>query len=165
MTRMSYGEARDTILDHTEIGYTIASQDRLWTVFIFDLWGAEGDPYRYNRLYPLPSGAWSYEVGIGSGEKVWFYTTRVEAEAAAEELREGLRKSYDHASASGEIPGPPTPPEVYVINWGDDARYEASIIGRDSGARTRTTPKFKGSERAWAAMVEMSRRWLGRNGG
>lgn len=34
MTQLTYGQAD---LDTTEIGYTMASQDRIWVVFVFDL--------------------------------------------------------------------------------------------------------------------------------
>jgi hypothetical protein len=134
--------------DTTEMGYAIASQDRIWVVFIFDLWsdGSWAD-YRYNRLYPTAQDAWAYDM---SGD-VLVWTSRAEAEQAAAELRVRLDYRYE-----GD---PENQPDVYVMNWGDDARYEASIIGRDGYARPRATPKFKGSEAAWAACVEMGARW------
>lgn len=146
---LTYTEALASIIETTEMGYTVASQDRLWTVFIFDLWSE--DEMRYNRLYSLGlDNGWSYEMW--ENELVW--TSRWEAEEFAIRMRERLADDAAHgAFDGGEVP------EVYVINWGDDARYEAKIIGRGR-VTCRTTPKFKGSERAWVAMTEMSVRWL-----
>jgi hypothetical protein len=149
--QMSYDEALATIIDHTEVGYTIASQDRLWIVFVFDLWSE--DQMRYNRLYSRGIGnGWGYDLTI-SDVQVW--TTRAEAEAFAATLRSYIEEF------SGGLPDPT--PEVYVMNLGDDARYEAQIIGRDNGRATRSTPKFKGSLAAWKAMTEMHKRWYESN--
>jgi hypothetical protein len=155
--RLTYDEALASIIDHTEIGYTVASQDRLWIVFTFDL-DSEGEhaSLRYNRLYPLVNtegemvGGWSYDLTVHSRDRqVPVFTTRAEAEHFAMTLRHAALVRDNAAGV----------PDIYVMNLGDDARYEASIIGRDNGARTRTTPKFKGSESAWAAMDEMTQRW------
>lgn len=141
---LTYTEAQG-LLETTEIGYTIASQDRLWTVFIFDLWSS--DEYRYNRLFTQGIGEpWSYDPW----DKELFWTTRREAEAFAERMREHL------AAAGGDQP------TVYVMNWGDDARWEAQLIGR-YGTPTRSTPKFAGSREAWDAMGEMTSKWRAGN--
>lgn len=145
--QLTYAQARELILEPTEMGYTLASQDRLWTVFIYDLWSE--DAFRFNRLYSTGiDQAWSYEMW--ENELVW--TTRLEAEAYAKRLREW----FDVSRQENENPAP----EVYVINWGDDARHEATLIGRDGGGRPRKTPKFKGSEKAWNVMTEMHNRWV-----
>lgn len=150
--RLTYHDALNTIIERTEIGYTIASQDRVWIVFTFDLW-SEGDhaTLKYNRLYPRGlEGGMAYDLDM-AGVQVW--TTRAEAEAFAERWRERLAegdKMQDDGLKSSE--------HVYVMNLGDDARFEANIIGR-YGVTVRTTPKFKGSEAAWQAMVDMHERW------
>ena len=152
MAEITYNEALETIIEHTEIGYTIASQDRLWIVFIFDLWSE--DQFRYNRLDPLGIGeGWAYDLTI-QGVKVW--TSRREAEEYAERLRVHMRDNLSDDE---------TAPTTYVMNLGDDARYEALIIGRDNGRPTRTTPRFKGSQEAWDAQIEMSKKWLEANSG
>ena len=158
--QMTYDEALGAIIEHTEIGYTIRSQDKVWIVFTFDL-DSEGEhaSLRYNRLYPLintetgEQQGWSYELMmLGNreyprGVPVW--TTRAEAEAFAMTLRHRLlRDNPDGEQAP-----------VYVMNLGDDARYEAKIIGRYS-VTPRTEPKFTGSILAWRAMEEMYRKWL-----
>ena len=156
---LTYNEALDTIIEHTEIGYTVASQDRLWVVFIFDLWSdGEEWQFRYNRLYSrgLRNG-WAYDLTINE-VKVW--TSRREAEAFAEQLRQRLEEEGQIKDPDPDFDGVP---EVYVMNLGDDARYEALIIGRDNGRGTRGKPKFKGSQRAWDAQIEMSRKWLAEN--
>jgi hypothetical protein len=148
LMQMRYDEALDSIIEHTEIGYTIASQDRLWIVFIFDLWSE--DEFRYNRLYSTGIGEpWTYELLVGeTSPPVW--TSRREAEVFAEQLRQRLIAN----SSTDSIP------EVYVMNLGDDARYENLVIGGHKQART--TPKFKGSKRAWGAQIEMRGRWIDR---
>lgn len=150
--RLSYRQALDSIIEHTEIGYTIASQDRLWIVFTFDLWSEdEHISLRYNRLYPRGlDGGMAYDLDM-TGVMVW--TTRAEAEAFAAGWRERLAeadRAQDDKVKSSE--------HVYVMNLGDDARFEAGVIGR-YGVTVRTTPKFKGSESAWQAMVDMHERW------
>lgn len=144
MTSMDYMTALDTIIERTEIGYTIASQDRLWLVFIHDLWSE--DAFKFNRLYPMSNGNWSYDLDL-SDVLVW--TSRREAETYAVELRERLEaKPLD---TEGEKP------QVYVMNLGDDARLEDARLGGYKGARK--TPKFAGSREAWKACEEMQVRW------
>lgn len=158
--QMTYDEALDTLIDHTEIGYTIASQDKVWIVFTFDL-DSTGKyaEFKYNRLYPLINTdtdeqvGWSYELMmLGNptrpiGVPVW--TSRAEAEFYAQELR--------HRLLNDNPEGPVA--DIHVMNLGDDARYEAKIIGR-YGVTVRDTPKFTGSILAWRAMEEMSAKWL-----
>lgn len=147
MTQLKYGEAD---FEPTELGWTLASQDKIWAVFIFDLDskpGDHGEIYKYERLYPIGLDeqglfVWSYDPS--DDMPVW--TSRWEAEAYARELRVRLGIRTDPLD------------DVFVINWGDDARYEVTIIGRDNGHPARQTPKFKGSERAWSAMTEISKR-------
>lgn len=149
--QLTYDEALETIIEHTEIGYSIASQDRLWIVFIFDLWST--GMWRYNRLYPLNDGAWSYELmslGFAEQPRVLVWTTRQEAEAYAK----GLRERLEEKCAANKF----ETPEVFVMNLGDDARCESARIGRDDGRQVRSTPKFKGSQRAWDALIEMRER-------
>lgn len=139
---LTYNEALNSIIEHTEIGYTLRSQDRLWVVFAFDL--ESEDEFRYNRVYTRGIGkGWGYDLTI-PGVLCW--TSRWEAEAFARRLRNHLTT-------------PDGTPKVYVMNLGDSARYEAQIIGHDNGREVRSTPKFKGSEQAWDACVEMSKRW------
>lgn len=166
--RMTYDEALASIIEHTEIGYTVASQDKVWIVFTFDL-DSEGEhaSLRYNRLYPLVNsdgemvGGWSYDLTVHSRDRqVPVFTTRVEAEHFAEEVRVSVAEWQMELVNKGHEP---KDVKVYVMNLGDDARYEASIIGRDNGARTRTTPKFTGSILAWQAMEEMTKRWRDEN--
>jgi hypothetical protein len=154
LMQLTYDKALATIIDHTEIGYTIASQDRLWVVLTFDL--DSTDQFKYNRMYSRGIGnGWGYDLTI-SDVQVW--TTRREAEEFAKELRADLADWVALHPDSGH-----EAPEVYVMNLGDEARYEALIIGRDNGRGTRRTPKFKGSQRAWDAMTEMSRKWYEEN--
>lgn len=151
--QLTYGEALGGIIEFTEIGYTIASQDRLWTVFIFDLWSPEDDIYRYNRLFTTGiNQPWVYDVG----DDVLFWTTRVEAEEFAERLRAVLKENHDNAVASGDLPPDSELSGVYVMNWGDDARYENLWCGNHD--RARRTPKFAGSIAAWVALYEMMSR-------
>ena len=165
---ITYNEAVDTIIEHTEIGYTLASQDKVWIVFTFDL-NAEGDyaAFRYNRLYPLvrldndEMGGWSYELLMLGGERergVPVFLNRVQAERFADDLRAHIKHKagQGHTALHGQDG---EEPQVYVMNLGDDARYEKTIIGPDGGTHPRTTPKFKGSEAAWQAMTEMTQRW------
>lgn len=146
---LTYLEARDSIIEHTAIGYTIKSQDRLWMVFTFDLTSdGEYASYRYNRLYPCGEAfgsGWAYDMDI-PGVLVW--TTRAEAERYAERLRQRIAKKN-----TGE-----NRPEVYVMNMGDDARFEAAIFGRP-GTPTKASAKFAGSRRAWDALIEMDAKW------
>lgn len=135
MTEMTYDEARGAVLEYTEMGYSVASQDKLWVCFIFDL--TSEDEWYGNRLYPVHLKLWSYDMDGNC--LVW--TRRAEAEA--------FRLKYN-ASRENVADAP----KMYVMNWGDDARFEACIIGRDTGAVTRRTPKFAGSREAWQAMVE-----------
>lgn len=147
--QLTYNQALSSVIEYTEMGYTIASQDRLWTVFIFDTW-SDGDErsLRYNRLFSRGIGkGWCYDIDIDG----LMWTSRHEAEAFAEKLREHLAQSW--TEADGEAP------EVFVMNWGDDTRYEATLLGR-YGARPRSIPKYKGSGRAWEAMIEMGKRWI-----
>lgn len=144
MTSMDYMTALDTIIERTEIGYTIASQDRLWIVFTFDL--ESENAFRYNRLYPAGYRRWAYDLDI-YGVEVW--TTRREAEKYAAELRELL--AAEPFSPEGERP------QVYVMNLGDDARYEDAHLG--GYKRARREPKFAGSREAWKACEEMQVRW------
>lgn len=151
--QLTYNQALSSVIEYTEMGYTIASQDRLWTVFIFDTW-SDGDErsLRYNRLYTQGIGkGWCYDIDI----KCLVWTSRHEAEAFAEKMREHLADQW----AKAEKPITEEVPEVFVMNWGDDARYEATLIGR-YGSRPRPIPKYKGSGRAWEAMIEMGKRWL-----
>lgn len=146
MTQLCYHQLD---LNTTEMGYTIASQDRYWTAFIFDIWSSEDGEdadLKGSRLFSQGLGEpWSYEMW--DSELLW--TTRREAEAFAQQVREQWTERI-----GGEAG------EVYVINWGDDARYEAWVLGgRDGGGRVRQTPKFKGSERAIEAMREAHRRY------
>jgi hypothetical protein len=143
--QLTWTVARHTIIETTEIGYTVASQDRLWTVFIFDVWSE--DEYRHNRLFTQGIGEpWSYEMW--DKELVW--TSRREAEVFADQMRAYLAA---HNQTDED------PPPVYVMNWGDDARYEARLIGRDSGATCRIEPKFVGSRAAWDAMAIQGPLW------
>lgn len=160
MAELTYREALNSVIEYTEMGYTVRSQDRLWIVFIFDLW-SDGDwaDFRYNRLYPLqpdPASAsasglsWAYDLDM-DGVRVW--TSRWEAEAAAAELRERLVRSGRSDESE--------PSEAYVMNLGDDARWEALVLGgRPGGVTTRVQPKFKGSRAAWTALGDMGDRWV-----
>lgn len=156
--QLTYPEALASIIEHTEIGYTIRSQDRLWIVFSYDLW-SEGDwaEMRYNRLYPMVGekpgviGGTAYDRDMATGGMtVPVWTTRAEAEFFAENWRDRMERLYDTPRGRDE-----EKPEVYVINLGDDARFEAQVIGLDNGRSVRDKPKFKGSEVAWQAMAGM----------
>lgn len=138
---LTYNEALDTIIENTEIGYTLDSQDRLWIVFIYDLWSE--DEMRFNRLYPRDpalGGGWGYDLTI---DGVLVFASRKEAEAFAADLREGV-----------------APQPVYVVNLGDDARWERWALGQTPDL----TPRFKGSEAGLAAMTEMRDRWRSQHG-
>lgn len=145
--QLTYNEAP---IEHTEMGYSIASQDRLWIVFMYDL--SSEDEYRYSRLYPRTQesgGGWSYELMM-EGVLVW--TTRTEAEAYAKHVRSELDDWFiAHPDIEEERF------EVYVMNLGDDARWEDLALG--GYKRTRQSPKFKGSEVAWQALFDMHMRW------
>lgn len=155
MVQMTYNEALEQIIENTEIGYTLDSQDRLWLCFIFDLW-SEGEraPFRYNRLYPIGDplkGRTAYDLTI-DGVLVW--TSRTEAETYADKWRKVIDDAERYEPFTEH-----EKPEVYVMNLGDDARYEATQIGR-WGTPCRPTPKYKGSVRAWEAISEMRSRWV-----
>lgn len=156
--RLTYNEALASIIEHTEMGYTIASQDRLWIVFTFDF-DSDGDyaDFRYNRLYPMivkdtgVTNGWAYDHDMDhEGRAVPLWTSRAEAEHFASDLRAHLARIENGAEMADN---------VYVMNLGDDARFEAQIIGRDNGTTVRDHPKYKGSEAAWKAMAEMGLRW------
>lgn len=136
--QLTWTEAIGAVLEPTELGYTLRSLDRLWTVFIFDEWSE--DEFRFNRLFSTGLGQpWSYEMW--ETELVW--TTRIEAERFAQRLRD------DFEGSEG------TPPEVYVINIGDDRRHERSVI---EGVPLKC--HFRGSQRALTAMALMHHRWV-----
>ena len=142
---ITYRQAVAEFIETTELGYSIRSQDRLWLVFYYDLY-AEGT-LRYNRLYPYRSHASATSYDLYDDELV--ATSRREAEEFAAKWSESLRTLYESRGFSA--------PEVFVMNMGDDARFEDLILGCKK--RARTTPKYKGSERAWQTQIEMSRRW------
>lgn len=146
---LTYRQALAEIIEPTAIGYSIRSQDRLWVVFTFDTWSM--DEFRYNRLYPLiERDGWAYDLDIPN---VPVFLSRREAENYAESLTNHLaRKSLRDDT-----------PEVYVMNLGDSARYEAGWIGYDRRPWPRQKPKFKGSQRAWDAMTEMHHKWAQEN--
>ena len=103
--------------------------------------------FKYERLFPIgpqPDGKflWSYDPS----DDMLAWTSRWAAEAYARELRVRLGIRTDPLD------------DVYVMNWGDDARWEARLIGRDNNYPVRQTPKFKGSERAWDAMQMIAQR-------
>lgn len=148
--QLTYAEARDTVLETTEMGYTVASQDKLWTVFTFDL-DSENE-YRFNRLFFITPNCTSYEMF--HDELMW--TSREEAEEFARLMRINQMEFYREWLLEGNEPF--ALPDIYVINWGDDSRYEATILDLPY-RRTRKTPKYKGSIRAWSAMADMRRRW------
>lgn len=142
--RLTYNEAHWTILETTEMGYTLASQDRLWTVFIFDSWSE--DEFRHNRLYFLGDGiehmAYDYDVRPGAA----FFTTRREAEAFAADRR---------ADFEAEVEDTAKRPIVYVINWGDDRRLEAWQMGD----RPKLGVVKKGSVEAIKALIARNEEW------
>lgn len=136
MTRMTYDQAICEVLEYTEIGYTQKSQDRLWTCFIVDSWSE--DLLRGNRLYFNARGM-SYDMW----DIEWVWTSRAEAEAFRAETQE----MFDaEAKRRGE-----EPIRVYVINWGDDHRFEESIV---NGSRIERG-KFAGSTEAIAKLNEL----------
>lgn len=156
--QLTYNQALGSIIENTEIGYTIASQDRLWICFTFDVWSE--DEFKHNRIYPMVAdkpgivGSTAYDRDIeagGSAVPVW--TTRAEAEDFAEQWRNQI----DAWMAEPYVGAPPSVPRekpvVYVMNLGDDARFEANIIGR-YGVTVRDKPKFAGSRDAWHALAE-----------
>lgn len=146
MSQVTYAEALATIIETTEMGYTIKSQDKLWTVFIFDTWSTgEYAEMKYNRIYfcerPNTSG---YDIF----DDTLFWTRRHEAEAFAEVKRIEYATEYP--------PGDRIEcPKVYVINWGDDTRFEHYVLSM----RKNLDIKFKGSEEAIKAMTDMHWRW------
>jgi hypothetical protein len=150
--QLTYNQALDTIIENTEIGYSIRSQDRLWICFIYDLW-SDGDlaELRFNRLYPMGlSQPLSYDK-FSDGVLMW--TTRDEAESYAARWR----KYLDDVARLDDDPDAEKT-EVYVMNLGDDARFEDQVLG--GYKRARTQPKFAGSRDAWQAMIQMHMRWM-----
>ncbi len=148
MVQMTYLGAQETILENTEMGYTLKSQDKLWMVFWFDTWSE--DSLKYNRVFPVSEEMGSYEMW--EDELCW--TTRTEAETYAETLRiEFATKVTSPDSLLTE------PPEVYVINWGDDSRYESYCLG----TRPNMGLKYKGSAAAVDAMQKMRLAWRNQN--
>lgn len=159
--QLPYPLALDAIIENTEIGYTIASQDRLWIAFSYDLWsdGQYAD-FRYNRLYPMTKGNDKPDEVVNTcydrdmiheGLTVPVFTTRREAETFAMNWRHQILNN--HEERKGTVWEREEIPPVDVINLGDDARYEAQIIGHDRG--TRDKPKFAGSVVAWQTMTQM----------
>lgn len=147
--KLTYDEAVHTVLETTEMGYyTLASSDRLWTVFIYDTWS--DDEWFGNRLFFQSERMTSYDMW--ALELVW--TTRAEAEAFAAIVRADYADG-ETPSLAGKVA-----PEVYVINWGDDARYEREVLeGKEFRAR------FKGSVAAVEAMRAMNIEWRKRHAG
>lgn len=129
---LAYWEARRDILETTELGYTLKSQDKLWTCFTFDTWSEEGDPYRGCRLFfRKDRDGLSYDVM----DDELFWTSRLEAEA--------FRKSFWDKNPDVE---------VHVINWGDDSRWENAYLSDRSFLMQ---GKFSGSTEALVAMCAM----------
>jgi hypothetical protein len=137
VTRLTYDEARAEVLETTELGYTLASQDKLWTCFIFDTWST--DEMRGNRLY-FRNGDRVLSYDMWDDELVW--TSRAEAETFQAEQQ----ARYDNEATTGR-----EPVIVYLINWGDDARWERSILEERVGI---TEGKFAGSKAALEAMTD-----------
>jgi hypothetical protein len=158
--QLTYTQALDQIIEHTEIGYSIRSQDRLWICFIYDLWSdGEYADFRFNRLYPLVGDKPGVIAGTAydrdmshKGLNVPVWTDRQGAEHFAAGWRDHLHYLYDSAKGRTE-----EKPEVYVINLGDDARFEDQVLG--GYKRARSEPKFAGSRDAWDAMIQMHLRW------
>ena len=133
MTQLAYWEARRDILETTELGYTLKSQDKLWTCFMFDTWSQ--DEYQGSRLYfRADKSIVSYDVM----DDELFWTSRVEAEA--------FRKSF-----WGKNPDV----EVHVINWGDDRRAEAAYMN----GSFLMEGKYAGSTEALVAIAAMREKW------
>ena len=139
MTQLTYNDAWNEILEETELGYTLASQDKLWTCFVFDDWS--DDEMRGNRLFfTNGDGAMSYDVW----DEELFWTSRAEAE----EFQKLHQDRFDQRKTDAD-------PQVtvWLINWGDDSCWENGILTKREGI---TEGKFAGSG---PALVEMTARW------
>lgn len=137
---LTWAVARETVLEDTYLGYTLASLDRLWSVFIFDTWSE--DEWFGNRLWFINELNSAYDMW--ENEQVW--TTRAEAEAFAAAMRE--RFGNVEGAAEGVVV-----PDVYVINLGDDRRLERE---RMDGVPYKG--RHRGSDAAVAALREMGAR-------
>lgn len=127
--QLTYGEAVSQILETTEVAYTRKSQDKLWTYFMLDT--TEPDMgVRCMPIYPFETENGSEGWVYGIAEEVTFWTSRAEAEKAAKQARD---KGH-----------------VYVLNWGDSARW-----GEEALTGVPCKPRFVGSVEAIAALREV----------
>lgn len=137
----TYGQAE---FEPTGISWTLASQDRYWAVFYYDDSENQPEAYRHSRVFLGAVGdPDSYDLIDPSP----VFTRRSEAEAFAQVRRDWL-----------DSRGLET--QIFVINLGDDARWERAILGMASGHRDEkvflTRGRFRGSD---AALAELNRRW------
>jgi len=149
--KLTYAQARNEVLETTEIGYTLRSQDRLWLAFMFDTWSE--DEWWGNRLYFINAQATEDGADLRTSYDLFedevLWTTRREAEAHAEAMRDLIQRSapLEHRDDY----------RVYVINLGDDRRAEREYL---EGVPFKA--HFKGSEAAVEAMRVVRREWANR---
>lgn len=128
MSQITYSEAEETILELTQdgYGYTQKSQDRLWTCFMY-----EREPSTSRLFFTTRPRLLSYDL---CGD-VLFWTSAAEARAA----QKRLARQYP-----GEV--------VYVINWGDDSRWEKALLYSgvflDRGKFETSAPALRAMSRA-----------------
>ena len=142
MTQIRYDEADlDWGKEGDYLAPTLASQDRLWTVVMFeDNAPPEWPEYQHSMLFFLEGFcSISYELE----DDTLFWTSFHEARAAQRQLQVEMA---EWAEVRGVEPR-----TLYLLNWGDHAREENRALGRTSHARA---PR-KASE---AAIAEWRRR-------
>lgn len=123
---------------------TLASQDGLWTVVLFeDNAPPEWSEYQHSMLFFLENGGLSYDL---DGDTL-FWTSLREARAAQRQLQAEMD---ERAEARGF-----ESPTLYLLNWGDHAREEDRILGRTGDRRAprkASIPALTEWRRRWALM-------------
>lgn len=116
--KLTWDQALATIIDHTDIGYTQKSQDRIWVIATVD--DVSPDEWYGNWLYMIEPGLSSYDLW---SDELCFTSLREAKQYIATEVPEKVREYW------------------YPLNLGDEARYENSVING-----TEFKPKFAASK-------------------
>lgn len=126
---LTWDEARNDIIETTEIGYTLKSLDKIWVAATIEDgssgWAKENPEWIGNPIYATVDKAGSYEIW----DTVACFTSRRECEAFIESFGDPYRWWW------------------FPLNMGDETRWEHKYLDgklHDLSGR-RYTPKFKGS--------------------
>ena len=137
MAAMSYGDAREKILETSVMGgYTMRSKDRLWLIVTIDEDASE------NRSFKSAYGNWLFltehkQLAYELADDVLVFTRLHEADSYVWTELAGTDIARYHA--------------FYTLNRGDDSRWEEFILGM----RPNGNPKFRGSVAAQKRMTEI----------